>query len=647
MPLQATSGAASYDAFGGGAAAVPVYIEDLFNTYLYTGNDTTQIITNGIDLATKGGMVWAKGRSDVTNHILVDTARGTSSGLITNTTDAAGSSSGFTSFDTTGFTFGGGAGARNNNGTTYAAWTFREQPKFFDVVTYTGNGATNRTVAHNLGSTPGCIIVKRTDDAGDWWVYHRSLGATKYLTLNSTSSEATYGIWGNTNPTSTNFTVNFSETNGSGRTYVAYLFAHNAGGFGLTGTDNVISCGSFATDGSGKATVSLGYEPQWLLFKPTDNNTQDWRIVDSMRGFTVDGQLDAPLYPNISSAEGSNSIVFPTATGFGVNGLVDTTTWIYIAIRRGPMKVPTSGTSVFNSLLNTGTDTAKNVTGTGWPVDLAFTKLRNASGIDVGVFDRLRGIRKVFSSSISAETTGVDAITGFDVMDGMAIGVDGSFALTNRAPNIYVYECFRRAPGFFDEVCYTGTGSATTVAHNLAAVPELMINKRRSGTLNWYVYVATLGNDSGLWLNTTTAVRTGDDYWNSTTPTSSVFSIGAGNTNLSGSTYVQYLFATVAGVSKVGSYTGNGSTQTINCGFTGGARFVLIKRTDSTGDWYVYDTVRGMTVLTDPYFWINSTNAEVATLGSVTTVTTGFALNSTILADININTGTYIFLAIA
>jgi len=74
---------------------------------------------------------------------------------------------------------------------------------------------------------------------------------------------------------------------------------------------------------------------------------------------------------------------------------------------------------------------------------------------------------------------------------------------------------------------------------------------------------------------------------------------------------------------------------------------VLIKRTDSTGDWYVYDTARGMTVLTDPYLLLNSTAAEVATLGSVTTVATGFALDSAILAAINVSAGTYIFLAIA
>jgi hypothetical protein len=131
-------------------------------------------------------------------------------------------------------------------------------------------------------------------------------------------------------------------------------------------------------------------------------------------------------------------------------------------------------------------------------------------------------------------------------------------------------------------------------------------------------------------------------------PTSTTFTVNnTANFNNGSTTYVAYLFATCAGVSKVGTYTGNGTTQTINCGFTGGARFVLIKQTDTTGGWYVYDTARGMTVLTDPYLFLNTTAAETATLGSVTTVSTGFALNSTILADINVSAGSYIFLAIS
>jgi hypothetical protein len=175
-----------------------------------------------------------------------------------------------------------------------------------------------------------------------------------------------------------------------------------------------------------------------------------------------------------------------------------------------------------------------------------------------------------------------------------------------------------------------------------------MIVRIRNDAASWRVYAAPLTATSHLAINTTAATLAASSTWNDTAPTASVFSLGTSfNTNGSGYTYVAYLFATCPGVSKVGSYTGNGTTQTINCGFTGGARFVLLKRTDSTGDWYVYDTARGMTVLTDPYIFLNDAGAEVATLGSVTTVATGFALNSSVLAAINVNAGTYIFLAIA
>ena len=176
-----------------------------------------------------------------------------------------------------------------------------------------------------------------------------------------------------------------------------------------------------------------------------------------------------------------------------------------------------------------------------------------------------------------------------------------------------------------------------------------MILKKRNGGESWIVYTAPTGNSAALYLSSTAALETsgGAGYFNNTTPTATQFTVG-NYTSVNSGNMIAYLFATLAGVSKVGSFTGNGSTQTINCGFgAGGARFVFIKRTDSSGAWYVYDTARGMTTLTNPYLRFNNPAGESATLGSVTTVSTGFALNSTILADINISGGTYIFLAIA
>ena len=138
----------------------PIFIEDLFSTYLYTGNGTSQTITNGIDLSTKGGLVWLKWREGGGNHQLQDTVRGATNLISSNTTDAqATDAQALNAFTSSGFTVGS-LGATNGSGRLFASWTFREQTKFFDIVTYTGDGTDNRAIAHNLGSVPGCIIVK-------------------------------------------------------------------------------------------------------------------------------------------------------------------------------------------------------------------------------------------------------------------------------------------------------------------------------------------------------------------------------------------------------------------------------------------------------------------------------------------------------
>jgi hypothetical protein len=631
------------------------YIEDVFSTYLYTGNGSTQTITNGIDLSGQGGLVWIKGRTDNTAHSLTDTVNGAGTFLSSNTTTALTTSSdNVSAFSTTGFTASfSGPGKTNENNQTYVSWTFREQPKFFDIVTYTGTGS-NTTFAHSLGSVPGSIIVKRTDTAADWAVYHRSLANTEYLVLNTTAAAATGATWWNsTTPTSTVFSVGTdASVNASGGTYVAYVFAHDASGFGTAGTDNVISCGSYAGVGSTQQDITLGYEPQWVMIKRTDIS-DSWIMVDNMRGFfqTADNALCANNANSEAATVSMSGAMQPTATGFhlyNANSAVNASggTYIYIAIRRGPMKVPTLGTSVFQPVTYSGIGSNDRLVNTTITPDL-FIDMRRENIMPRYVLDRLRGNAQLYSNLTSAESVNTAQVptNTFNVnQTGITVSADE----LNASGRTFVIEAFRRAPGFFDVCCYTGTGSNTTFTHNLGVVPELMIVKRRDTTADWDSYCSALANTEYVVLNTTAAKATGATRWNSTTPTSSVFSVGTSTTtNASAGTYVAYLFASTAGVSKVGSYTGNGTTQTINCGFTGGVRFVLIKRTDATGDWYVYDTARGMTVLTDPYLLINSTAAETATLGSVTTVSTGFALDSAILAAINVNAGSYIFLAIA
>jgi hypothetical protein len=635
-------------ALAGTAGAPKLYVEDVMSCFLYTGNGSTQTITNNIDLSTEGGLVWTKKRATgADNNYLFDTARGTNKVLYSDLTNGSDTwANSLTAYNANGFSLG--SGGPNTNADTYVSWTFRKAEKFFDVVTWTGNGTAGRTISHNLGSVPGAIFVKQTNASGENWdVYHRSLANNKQLYLNATNAELTTSSWNSTTPTSTVFTVgDGASINANGGTYVAYLFAHDAGGFGDAGSDNVISCGSF-TLSTTTATVDLGYEPQWIMFKRT-NSASDWRIYDTMRGWTTDGN-DQRLQANVSDAEDAlTSSVKVTSTGFFAQGLGTSNSYIYIAIRRGPMKTPTTGTSVFEPVAYSGTSTNNRIITSSVTPDLVVWANRDSTG-DRYEYDRLRGS----GTWLKPNTTGVESADGTTygvqfnkVQTGYQQGTaDGGFL--NSSSN-YVNWLFRRAPGFFDVVCYTGTGSATTVSHNLGVAPELMIVKRRNSAEDWPVLQTNIPTQATL-NGTFSGDPPNSSYFGNGTsyvaPTSTVFSVGTNSAvNASGGTYVAYLFASLSGVSKVGSYTGNGSSVTVTTDFQ--PRFILVKRTNSTGNWIVGDSARGLPTGNDPALFLNSTAAETTGQDWVDVSSTGFTVNETAL-NANVNTGTYLYLAIS
>jgi hypothetical protein len=624
-----------------GNAGESLYVEDVFSTYLYTGNGTSQTITNGIDLDGEGGLVWLKKRSATNNHYLFDTERGVKQYLSSNLTNASANfNQSLLAFNSDGFNLGFNVG---DNGSTYASWSFRKAEKFFDVVTYTGNGTAGRTVAHNLGSVPGFIIVKKTSGSSQWPVYHGSRGIGKELFLNKTDAETAYGdLWEGV--TSTNFTVSANnQVNFSGDTYVAYLFASDAGGFG--DDENIIKCGSYTGNGSTDGPeIDLGFEAQWVMIKRTDASGNDWVMMDIMRGMPADSG-GAYLRANLSNDEAATAYMQPTATGLKVRGTGSTqanangATYIYIAIRR-PMKTPESGTEVFTAVSASTSPYPITVT-SGFPVDMVIMgDLPTTWGYNWSVSDRLRGGSNVlFTSSTAAENTGSN--TTLDSNTGLTNGwVSGG--------TTGLFQMFKRATGFMDVVAYTGDGtSSRSLNHNLGVTPELMIIKQRSAARSWAVYSSATGTGKFLKLEDTAGVVTQSGIFD-TAPTSSVFTVDSNTyVNISSGTYIAYLFATLAGVSKVGSYTGTGSDLNVDCGFSAGARFILIKRTDSTGDWYVYDSERGIVAGNDPYLLLNSTAAEVTNTDYVDPLNAGFTVTSSASSTVNVSSGTYIFLAIA
>ena len=614
-----------------------LYVEDVFSTYLYTGNGSTQTITNGIDLAGEGGLVWTKNRDSGYNHFLYDTERGVNKYLISESNiDQQTVANSLTAFNSDGFTLGSNDYGNITSGAKAVSWTFRKAPKFFDVVTWTGNGVAGRTVAHNLGSVPGMIIVKRTDSAGNWAVYHRSLTSANHsLLLNLTGAQDETGYFANTNPTDTEFSVGVSVVNNTGGTYVAYLFAHDAGGFGDDGEQNVISCGSF-TNGGSTVDINLGYEPQFVLMKKS-SGTGNWFLFDTMRGLAQTSFEF--LYPNLSGAAESKAYQGPyaTATGFSLNpvnnGQFASGAYIYIAIRR-PMKTPESGTEVFKPL---GNAPASTTSGVGFPADMSLAK---AFAVSQDWLTSSRLTNTVLYTNSTAAEGGLFGTAGpqpFDTQDG--------FKLTSIGTSSYAFWAFKRAPGFMDVVAYTGAGALQAKTHNLGVVPELIIVKCRSNSFPWFVYSAPTGNASYLTLESINGAGTGA-LWQNTTPTNTQFFL-SGASGVGGAfDYVAYLFASLPGVSKVGSYVGNGTTQTIDCGFSNGARFVLIKKTSAVGYWTVFDTARGIVAGNDKLLRLNTTDAELTAWDSIDPHNSGFTVQTS-SADLNDNGVSYIFLAIA
>ena len=242
---------AGYAGYGGGGlglafggASEKTYIDEVFSTLLWSGQTsgsggTTRQMVNGIDLAGEGGLVWIKQRNQAysTGHQLYDTVRSAGSEKEIDSSSTAIEGAGnieqygwLNSFNSNGFTTKGGSVDTdyiNKTGVDYTAWTFRKAPGFFDIKTWDGDSNAGRQISHDLGCIPGMIMVKSYDGGtGDWMVYHREIGATHRLKLNSTTNSSTTSSWNDTTPTSTYVTLGSSTgVNATGRSYVGYFFA--------------------------------------------------------------------------------------------------------------------------------------------------------------------------------------------------------------------------------------------------------------------------------------------------------------------------------------------------------------------------------------------------------------------------------------
>ena len=627
------------------------FVENIFSTNTFTSDSSNPATVDaGTDLAGEGGMVWTRMRELGEYTYVNDTVRGTGKALKVQSTDGEMTSSYATisAFSSTGFTtVGHGYGGLNRK---MCSWTFRKAPKFFDVVQYTGTGSSGHVINHSLGSTPGAILVKRTSGTANWVWHQPSIHtASQYLLFNSTSATLDDSPTNNfTNITSTSFQIDstWTSTNASGSTYIAYLFGHD------TSDEGMIQCGTVDVDSSSNATVNLGFEPQWALLK-TYTSAANWEIQDSLRNWT-ENNLRTFNNDTVSAEVNYNAkYSWATSTGFQTSGYFSgSQKLLYVAVRKAPMQTPTTRASVFAVESLSGASGARDYT-TNFPVDMILNPNTSGGTDNIPVVPRLMGQTETSgnyfrTNNDTARTTFSGSTYGWG-MDYNNKWVANSIWTQNQ----YGY-AWRRAPGFFDVVLYDGNNTAgRTITHNLGAVPEMIWIKNRgySAGEDWAVYHKGLNGgtdpeDYYLKLNANSSESNNDGNFNDTAPTSTVFTVGSDrrvNGNVAdGNKYIAHLFATLAGISKVGSFSHtNGSSTDVDCGFSSGSSFVIAKRRDASGDWYLWDSARGIVSGAERYFLMNTQDAEVINQDYIDPLNSGFQIAS------GFTTGDYIFYAIA
>ena len=301
-------------------------------------------------------------------------------------------------------------------------------------------------------------------------------------------------------------------------------------------------------------------------------------------------------------------------------------------------------TDYFNTKLYVGDGGTPSITGVGFQPDWVWIKNRTSAEAS-GVFDAVRGVTKMLSTQNSdAQSTTTNSLTAFG-SDGFSVGANNR--VNQNSNNIVSWNWKETADAGFDIVSYTGNGTAgKTVAHSLSAVPKMIILKRyNDGTASWMVYHHTLGNNIYLSLDTTAASDTG--HWDSTSPTSSVFSVsGDQRVNNDGASYIAYCFSEKQGYSKFGTHTGNDNADGtfVYLGFS--PAFLMIKRTNSVNDWIKLDNKRNPINPSNERILAN-TNAAASTANiMVDFLSNGFKPRST-YGGINGASDNFIYMAFA
>ena len=549
----------------------------------YTGNGSTQTISG---FGFQPDFVWIKNRGATGNHTLWDVVRGANERLMADTTDIESTrTGGLTEFTSDGFIHGNdGTGNTNNN--TYVAWGWKaggapttltagsvdaqvsvNTEYGFSIITATMPSTANLgcTVAHGLGSAPAWYIVKDRDLGVGWGVYHSGMSnaASNALQLNSNGSVISGGYWRNEAPTSSVLSISASIV-AENDDFVVYAWAEVSG---------FSKFGSYTGNGSSTGpTVTTGFKPRYVLIKRTDS-AGNWGIYDTERGGFTDN--NKTLLADTSGSESTdNNKISITSTGFSpASGFANVNAnggaYIYAAFADRPgnnfdvnnlvATAGADGAAGFDAVTYTGTGSTQSISGLKFQPDFVWIKNRDSASYGHRLVDSVRGSTKyLMSHSTGAEATDSNGVTSFN-SDGFTVGSSGDYnvngnnfvawawkaggtAVSNNSGSIPATVSANNTYGF-SIVKYEGTGANGTVAHGLSTAPKFFFGRNlddTSSSLDWIIYHESIGNTGRLKF-TTGATSTSSTFFQNTSPSNSLITIGTSNDiNKDNDNYILY-----------------------------------------------------------------------------------------------------------
>lgn len=600
----------------GVGAREKTYVDDVFSTYLYTGNNTSRTLNVGIDFTTNGGATLIKNRTDSGNDArwcLFDTVRGNGYLLHPNDTDAQSQSTARqNNFSTTGFDVGSNENETNGDNDGIASWNFKKTKGFFDIIEYTGTGS-NQTISHNLGCKPGMIWCKRKDGTSDWIVYHQSLGATQGLRLDAQDNASTNSNrWNNTEPTSTTFTIgNYSHHNTNGANYIAYLFAG--------GESDAATARSVDFDGNGDY-LSLAATSDFSM------GTGDFTIEAWVRTFDIShyggifnisnatGGISTSTTHTVAFDGANNRWVFWAAGAqFYADQELVKNQWYHVAYVKH--------SNVWTFYVN-GTAVSTRADTTNYSYEnLAIGGFYNTSYLWKGAISNFRIVKgtAVYTSSFKPPTEPLANITNTKLLCCNNSSTTGSTVTpgtitANGDPTAITAQPFDDPAGFkFGETgkhnivkcgSYVGNGSADGPDVFVGFEPQFFLLKNSTNaSSNWLIFdsmrglcfddVSSSTDEANIRLNTN------DAEWqnNYLSPTSTGFKLtngGSGWVNANGDKYIYFAIRRAdgyvgkpieTGTSAFAMDTGNGSSAGPNFDANFDIDFALKKAPSSTADW--------------------------------------------------------------